>query len=113
MSKSRIVSISHMIKEAFVKVKDCDQIIVAMGKHKDSEGNNSIVMMYCNDGNSDENTFQIETEIKEVENILLLVTDCLISSGLNFDSVQALNLDDSTIDMDNLKSDLKLIVYIN
>lgn len=112
MSKSRIVNISHMLKKAFVKVKGCDQIIVAMGKYNKSKGNNSIVMMYCTNGNSDENTFQIETEINKVEDIVLMVTGCLMDSGLDFDSVQVLNMDGTIVDIEHLNTGLKMVIDI-
>ena len=112
MNKSRVVNVEYVIKKGFEKCKGFDYVNVVLGKGQEMQGdNNYITILPVKDGDSDQYlSTQIETSIKDVVDIISIVTSCLIKSELNFNSVQLLNMDGSAVDVNNLKSDMKLIV---
>ncbi len=111
-NKTRVVNVEHVIKKGFEKCKGFDYVNVVLGRSKEMEGdNNYITILPVIDGDSDQyHTTQIETSIKDIVDIIEIVTSCLIKSELNFNSVQLLNMNGSAVDINNLKSDMKLII---
>ena len=111
--KTQILKIDHLIKVAFEKCADCDYINVVIGKYKeDADENNTINILPVIGGYSDnENSTLIETEMPCIGEIAVLITQCLMLSKLDFDSIQGLNMDGSNIDPDNMKTDMVLKIY--
>ena len=112
--KTRIVNIENMIKKAFEKYQGFDSVIAVLGRYKEDEDKSNYICMFpVNNGESSlEDSVQIETEIQDVRDIAEFVGRCLIESNLLFDTVQLLNMDDSRIDMENPKTEMKMIVKL-
>ena len=111
--KTQILKIDHLIKVAFEKCTSCDYIKVIIGRYKEDTGeNNTINILPIRGGYSDnENSTLIETEMPCVGDIAFLVTQCLVLSNLDFDCIEGLNMDGSSIDPDSMKKDIMLNIY--
>lgn len=114
MARLRIASIENMIKKGFEQCRGFDSVVVVIGKYKEDDSkNNYIIILPIRNGESDhELSTQIETSNPDVLGVAEIVGLCLVASSLRFSTLQMLNMDGSKVDLDNPKSDLKLIVEI-
>ena len=112
MSDSRIVNIENMITKTVLQAVNHEQMIIVMGQDytQDADKENHIIIMFCDGGNSGDNTVQIKTTMRDVVEINYLVVQCIMNSGLEFKCMGAENMDGSKIDMDNIRSNIKLTV---
>jgi hypothetical protein len=114
MGKSRILNIEHMLQEAFLQALNHEQMLILMGQdeEQDYDKYNDIIIMFCDNGTPSLGTIEIKTDIPDVVDINYLVVQCLIESGLMFDSLSARNLDGSKLDMSNIKKGIALTVHM-
>ena len=112
MNKTRIINIENMITKSVLQAINHEQMIVVMGPDytQDSDKDNYIIIMFCDKGNSGNNTLQIRTSIYDVVDINYLVVQCIMKSGLAFENILATNVDGSKIDAFKPVKNIKLIV---
>jgi hypothetical protein len=112
MSNSRIINIENMITKSVLQAVNHEQMVIVMGQEymQDNDKENYIIIMFCDGGNSGDNTVQIKTTMPDVVEINYLVVQCIMNSGIMFENISATNMDGSKIDMENINKTLKLTV---
>ena len=115
MSNSRIVNIENMITKTVLQAVNHEQMIIVMGQDytQDADKENHIIIMFCDSGNSGDNTVQMKTTMRDVVEINYMVVQCIMNSKLAFKNISATNLDGSKIDVDQPIKNIKLTVDID
>ena len=112
MNKSRIINIENMITKSVLQAVNHEQMIIVMGPDytQDSDKDSYIIIMFCDKGDSGNNTVQIRTTMSDVVDINYLVVSCIMESGIEFKDISATNMDGSKIDASKPIKSIKLIV---
>jgi hypothetical protein len=112
MSKSRIINIENMITKSVLQAVNHEEMVIVMGPDymQDSDKDSHIIIMFCDGGNSGDNTVQIRTTMSDVVDINYLVVQCIMKSGLMFEDMSATNMDGSKIDISKPIKNIKLTV---
>jgi hypothetical protein len=112
MKESRIINIENMITKSVLQAVNHEQMIIVMGPDytQDSDKDSHIIIMFCDKGNSGNNTVKIRTTISDVVDVNYLVVACIMKSGLMFKDMSATNMDGSKIDITKPIKNIKLTV---
>ena len=115
MESSRILNIENMITKTVLQAVNHEQMIIVMGQDytQDADKENHIIIMFCDEGNSGDNTVQMKTTMRDVVEINYLVVQCIMESGLMFKDISATNMDGSKIDVEQPIKNIKLTVDID
>lgn len=111
--KTRIANIDHTIRK-FAELgdhMDIDCIKVVVGQPSYVEQPNAIIFLYCKNGESNDESKHIETDMCDVTELICIVSMALSTATSKFKMIKATTMDNTELDPENMPESAIVNLY--